>query len=305
MASTIQEKQNQPANLKLLAAQRQLYSEAKRSMAFRLVVSVMLLCYPLASAFIPAIANIEIWVVIVGIGFIVVTYLYLKPKEQGIVETAAKIQEEFDIAVLDIPTAGSVSEHQQHGVDIDAAARRQLARFGLNPDKKFENITEAEWDKIELLNWYAVPANIPPARAALFCQKSNLLWDYRQRQFYMNLFLFLSLTISIVPLVIACMSDMSAMNYVKKLLALTSPFLFLCFDNYRSHHEIVTQQEQKSFSINSHLESGQDVSADMLRFTQNAIYENRKKHALVPDFLYKHLRELFEGRMKTDADIQQ
>lgn len=307
MASEIQEKQNKPANLRLLAAQRQLYSEAKHSMSWRVVISISLLFFPCVAAFVPVLVDSEGWVSIVGIAFLIVTYLLLKPKEEKLVETAAKIQQEFDMAVLGVPQDTYNENHFSEDLDISNAARRHLASFSIKlaVEEGFDKVPKTEWERMRLWDWYEVPANMDANRAALFCQKSNLLWDYRQRHWYMRFFMVLSIVVYIIPLIIACYYGLSAWEYVKKLLLPSLPFLLLCFDNYRNHHDIVEQQELKSGSLNTILKSGQEVIPEMLIKTQDAVFENRKKPALVPDLLYWHLRGRFQSTMENDAFLQQ
>ena len=173
MAPDIQAKQNHPDNLKLLAAQRQLYSEAKRSLTWRLWVSLALLIFPIFSAFFPELSNIEVYVAIGGLVFLLLSYFFFKTREEKKVDTASRIQEMFDIAVLGIPREPLPFDYKPEVLDIQRAAERHLAKFKLAPNEDFSNLTEDDWKSTGLWNWYAVPAGMSAARAALFYQKRN------------------------------------------------------------------------------------------------------------------------------------
>ena len=99
---SINEKQNSEWNLKRLAAQRQLYSEAKTLMGIQFILS---------GAFIVAIAIFSniidkkylAYTAFAAIAIAILDELLLSKRIDNIKENAARIQEEFDCDVLEIP----------------------------------------------------------------------------------------------------------------------------------------------------------------------------------------------------------
>jgi len=304
MSLNILEKQNEAQNLALLASQRQFYNRAKRWMTFRLYSSLLLLLYPLLLAFFPSLGLVQGYLPFAGVAIVALTYLWIKPREKSFVEMAAKIQERFDVAVLEIPDNPLEFYENLSDVAVRKAALKHLAAFDIKIGY-FQQVTKEQWVKTGLYDWYAIPSNISQTRAALFCQKSNLFWDMRQRKFFTNLFLMLALVVFILPLAVAYYCQLTTPEYVNKILVLSLPFLLLCFDNYRAHHDILMQQQQSLYALTTTLRTKEDPEKDLLRNTQNAIYHNRNQVALVPNWLYKILRRNYENDMKTDAAILQ
>lgn len=294
MASSIKIRQNLLENLELLAAQRQLYSDSKRWMNLRLYFSLILLAMPLLANWIPELEAVEGVSYLIFVGFFSVSYLYIKPKERNMVETAAKIQEKFDYRVFGISEEELYKDKGFINSTFDEAKKKYMKKNGIK--------TREGLEKSDLVNWYSVPDIEDNNRQALFCQKSNLLWDFKQRKYYMKIFLFLSLATIFVPLAISYfIPGFTVKDFVQKIFFFTAPFSFLCYENYSHHKEIVEQQEQKTMLLENMLELKKAVSNEFLLYTQETIFANRKKNTLVPDWLYRKKREESETRMKKEA----
>jgi hypothetical protein len=93
--------QNQPEELSRLAAQRHLYSDAKRIFIVQLV-----LAGPIAIAWAFAVIlhpELKSWAALFGVIVALADVILFTPWQKRLRDCAARIQEEFDCNVLDLP----------------------------------------------------------------------------------------------------------------------------------------------------------------------------------------------------------
>src|SRR5690349_19748996 len=101
MNNDIPRKQNDQDNLNLLLAQRRLYSAVKAYFTSRTAISLVLaLCSPFLTAAIP---NAGPYLGLLSIIYLLVEEFVLQRVEKRKQLQAAKVQELFDIDVLDLP----------------------------------------------------------------------------------------------------------------------------------------------------------------------------------------------------------
>jgi len=99
---SIDKRQNSSLNLKRLAAQRRLYSEAKNIMYVQFLISII------AVVLLSILGNIlsekyVVYITLFSILLLLLDEIFLSRKRESITYSAALIQEEFDCDVLDIP----------------------------------------------------------------------------------------------------------------------------------------------------------------------------------------------------------
>lgn len=293
--TSISTQQNLQSNLELLAAQRILYSEAKFWTRFRLWFSIAFLVFPFLAEWLPSFKDINNYFVLLSLIFLAISYLVIKPLEQQKINLAAKIQERFDYSLFSLPL-DLIPESKSF---IDSKFKNALDRY-----LKKHQLSSADQlisDELKLKDWYTLPDIEDNNSQALYCQKSNLLWDHDQRKFYMKFFLWGAILMLSIPLVIAFIVDMSVPDFVTKIAVYVLPALFLFLENYKNHKEIVDQQAPRIISLERMLKNGDVVSNNFLIHTQDAIYNNRTKDTLVPDKLYWKLRDKHEKRMRYEA----
>ena len=99
--NNINDRQNEPWNIRLLAARRQLYGEAKRWRLWRWVIVLGVAAAGLlASAFYEPASR---WLGAVGGALLLVDWLVASPLETRRTKAAANIQEQFDTTVFGLP----------------------------------------------------------------------------------------------------------------------------------------------------------------------------------------------------------
>ena len=125
-------KQNSPENIKLLAAQRCLYQQAKTLQCWRTIGTVGLAAIaPFVMLVFP---QSKMVMGMVGGLWLLVSKLIFEDIEAGKIKTAAKIQEQFDINLFDLPWNSAIS-----GNKVEPEIINSLARTFKGDKTKLEN----------------------------------------------------------------------------------------------------------------------------------------------------------------------
>jgi hypothetical protein len=166
--NTIPQEQITQKQLERLAAQRQLYSDAKRIQAVLISLSVpcVIVLTLLASVF----PKLQVYVAFWGILVTLLDIVIFTPRQKSLQGKAAKIQQLFDCDVLqmDWSKLNSGNRPEPEAV-VEASARHK--RIDPNYSK--------------LQNWYPVSVGqLPIYLARLICQRSNCWWDAALRRRY-------------------------------------------------------------------------------------------------------------------------
>lgn len=269
-AEPIKVAQNSESSLRLLAAQRQLYTEAKNLNKWLFVLAALsATAIPCILYFVP---SAEGWWGLAGLAVFAINEL-LKSNEEDKRETASLIQEQLDTQLYGIPwNSSSAGEPVSPEIIVAAESRFKGSREGLK-------------------NWYSAPKHgLPHNLTALLCQRENLVWEYRQRQSYirwMSALFFLAL-VAIVALGLAF--EVLLFTFLVKYLAPVLPLLWLIGKGWLSHRKTAETLHQKEKGITSLLMSGElipeGITAGVLRNYQDAVLQNRQAGPMVPDWFY-------------------
>jgi hypothetical protein len=101
MANSIPERQNEEPQLKLLRARQQLYSHATTLLVVQLVLTLLV---PLAGAILAAFRpDAKPYVAAAALTVLLLDILLLDRQQKTLLKRAAKIAEQFDCAVLELP----------------------------------------------------------------------------------------------------------------------------------------------------------------------------------------------------------
>lgn len=279
MPNSVAIRQNAPWSIQLLAAQRQLYTEAKRwrrlrawsVTAFAIIgVGATLLAPDLLKVLGP-----------VGAVLAVVQWAASVFEKQR-TKTAANVQEQFDTSVYPLdwnPILGPKADAE----DVVAAA----SRF--------------KGDRTMLADWYSIPDAVPRPLDVLLCQRSNLRWDAALRRAYAN-----RVSLGLVALFLAIVAaglarELSLMEFAFACLPSVGAFLF-GLETIRGHRQHGSAQVE----LKAKLENAWGVArtkprslrATELRAIQDRIYHLRVAAPPVPDTFYWRKRDQFEWEMR-------
>jgi hypothetical protein len=279
---TVSEKLNQIENLKLLAAQRQLYSKAKQIDLSRFLLAAVIV--PLLAVFAPKSTITGITSTFV----VIINSAVLAPIMSTTRKKAALVQNLFDHVVLGIPW-NSVKLGSKPCDELIARHSRAY--------------TKKEPDFVSLRNWYHID---PPETelTVLACQKMNVWWDSYLRKSY---FVFWSVTDIVVVsllLIFCCLKNFSLRDFMIGVSLPSIPLLLLSLRFYWQHIE--THEEQKRIyeylreikqKVNNEEYGLDDIEVEAI-FVQNEIYSYRTSKVLIPDWFYRLFRKHQENTIR-------
>lgn len=292
LVATIHERQNSDWCLKLLAAQRQLYSEAKALRRWRTwsAAAVMIIGL-IVSAFIPGVLTI------VGVagGILAVPERLIAALEGHCTKMAANIQEQFDTFVFPLTWNQIVVGRKVDAEEIDAAQ----ARFSASRE--------------ELHDWYSPTEGLPHPLDILACQRTNLRWDNHLRLRYARGLTVALGCLALATLAIGIARNLNLLSFVLAYLPSLPAFL-AGIDAAQAHHRHASEQLELKEMVEELWESGRhdlrNVKVSDCRIIQDSIYRLRVCAPPIPDWWYWRYRSQFEkgakqavDKMKQDLDL--
>lgn len=276
-------RQNEPWSLRLLAAQRQLYQEAKRWQQLRSwsvvgMAGVGVLATLFAPSLLPILGPIG---GVVAIGQWVALLLIRRRTK-----LAAATQEEFDTSVFALPwNATLVTKPDPE--DVIAA------------DARFTG------DREKLLDWYAVPAGAGYPHDIILSQRTNIRWDSSLRRAYANTVL---TGLIVLLLLLGGICFAKGLSLLETGLAFLSSVgaILLGAETVRSHHQHADGQHELKRQIEATwakaVRNPRAVKKVELRAIQDCIYRFRTVAPPVPERFYWKNRDRYEQETRLAVD---
>ncbi|WP_324718088.1 S-4TM family putative pore-forming effector [Carboxydochorda subterranea] len=277
--------QASPWQLRCLAAQRELYGEAKLVLTLRAALVIAGSLY--------AIATPELSSYAVG-GFILLSlldrFIFARWQEALAVE-AATIEEMFDCEVLRM-----LWNEVKVGRKVDPEViTRHAARY----ERRYR---DPSYEK--LVPWYPTSVRVVPLHIArLMCQRANCRWDSEQRRRYANYILGILFAGGVVVLLVSIARKLTVEQLILHVVAPLLPALMLGGEQYLAHKgaaerigRLKTQadhlwEEALRGAASSELESKS-------RMLQDEIFEHRKGSPPVFDAIYRRFRSGLQEEME-------
>ncbi len=278
-SGSIAERQNSPRSIQFLAAQRQLYSEAKwwRRLGAWSVTAVAIAGVAATLVAPELLKVIGPFSVLAGIAQWATSLV-----EKQRTKTAANIQEQFDTSVYLLawnPVLGAKPDAE----DVIAAAARYKG------------------DPATLANWYSLPDGVPYPLDVLLCQRTNLRWDAVLRRAYAKTVLASLVGLFLIILVAGIVRNLSLSEFLLALLPSLGAFR-LGLDTVRNHRQHSAAQRELKQKVEATWEKvrtePQAVPPSDLRAIQDGIYQMRVVAPPVPDGFYWKKRDQFEQEMR-------
>ena len=272
MAISVYERQNDKILLKCLVAQRREYSFVKRIKFWKVFISVGLVTVftilttifdNLFLASISTLLNMLILIVSKNIE------KYMSSKQVH----AAKIQQYFDANCYNSTSGQQLIPLNTLFVSTEIA----------------DIVSEVHDDALpSVKNWYSDYSSFFPYKQILFCQKENINWDGRLRNFYKTAIIICSVIIILGTIVYAIVKNISFnswMTIISFLLVIADYVInTICILNSD------TKRLEQLFTAQKKAEQKCDFKSneyeDLLKL-QKLIYEHRQNCFLIPDFIYK------------------
>jgi hypothetical protein len=290
MSNTISQDQNMPRQLERLAAQRYLYSVAKRiligqfslDLVSPIVLAVIVALFPGFGMYGASIALL-IWI----------SDFYLENLQSSKREQAAGIQELFDCELLKLPCPDLIARHIPDTVEIMESAERYERS---DPTYK------------ALKDWYSPEVDkLPLYLARLVCQRANCLWDVQLRRKYLQYVMTTFFIISTIVMTIALIKVLTVDDFLLFLVTPLLPAIGWVIREGRGQNETIRRKDElKRYAEELWTDAIQKrvPVAEIERKSrglQDQIYNNRYNNPLILDAFYKYLRPKSETQMNRSA----
>lgn len=273
MKNKILELQNQEDNQNKIAAFEEMYFEAKKLMNLKKIMTGVLVFLNILAVYLNLLTD---WTQALTVIILFVDEFYFKNKISNIKEKAAKLQQEFDYTVYDLPDKNFLEKIDKK--KINEYAKKYLERIG-----NYNNIKD----------WYKDIDNLSQEEAIMKCQKTNYLWDKSLKIKYNNQQLVIMFSICIVYFFILFKTNTGLMDIFSKQLFVISPLLLTYLSDYLDNKKSIKAAAQLIDSCNK-ISTYQINSIIIL---QEKIFEYRKNCYLIPDNFYYKNRDKYEAEI--------
>ncbi|WP_294189018.1 S-4TM family putative pore-forming effector [uncultured Clostridium sp.] len=283
ISNGINQRQNEENSILMLAAQRQIYKEAK---IINRVIAICSVIIPFISVIISLVITDNrlslVFKLISIISWVASLLLGIRIKEtQGL---AALIQQQFDVYVFSFEWDKKLFRRNKDVTYIITQKAKKLLKKRTIEDEK-------------LPDWYTKEVDeLPLNKAIKLCQEENINWDSELRKHYSKVTS--AVVISLVVIIIA-------MGIYKKDLILA--FLSFAIPIFQWEVKVITAIFSDLKRLNKLSESINDIKIselDELLEIQRDIYEHRKNCYLIDDKIQVFLRDKLEKKNKDRVNYE-
>lgn len=290
MMNSIPTAQNAEPQLRFLRAQRELYARAKRVLIIQLVLTIGVpLIGAVSTLMLP---ELKAFVAFLALSIAMLDVAVLDRFQKRLLLAAARVQEQFDCAVLELPWNQFTAGHPLGPEAIHEAASGYARRH----------------DDSSLIDWYpVVVGNVPLHLARVICQRTNLWYDSRVRRHYGAILLGFALGLLAVLIGVGILGGLTLTTFVLVVVAPASPFLSWAIREYHRQRDVadgLDKVRNEAESLWDRAKSGAcgpDGCATQSREFQNAIFARRSTSAPIFGWIYWMLRQRHEDQMNVGA----
>ncbi|OUC12077.1 MAG: hypothetical protein B0A82_24310 [Alkalinema sp. CACIAM 70d] len=290
--NNISQEQNTQRSLDLLAAQRQLYSDAKGLQMVSVIMSVpVVIAWSILVALFPPLA---VYAALWGIIATLLELIFFSRLQKFTQEKAAKIQQIFDCEVLQFNWASlNCGVRIEPETIVDASNRFK---------RKKRNLAK-------LPNWYPTSVSkLPIHQARIICQRSNVWWDAQLRRRYSKWIVFVLFALTIIVLLIGLIGGLTLEKFLLAVLAPLTPAFVFGLRQYTEHNEAAVRLDRLRENAEALVQeiinrryTPQDLERESYSL-QTQIFDNRRRSPLIMDWLYSRLRNEDEEKMNKGAE---
>ena len=286
--SQISKTQNGDAQIRLLLAQRRLYSRAKVWSNVRIFgLGFVAIASPLLVAMTPSFATAA---ASVAAGWFALNRLVFRPAERRDATRAATIQEQFDTTVFSMPTI-AVRDPQVLPEEITRIIGKRTCR------KKAYSLER-------LRDWYPINLEVDGRVAIAIAQRGNLAYAETLLGRSANAWVSLLAVWAVIAVGIGLIFNFSLESFLLAIvLPILPPFLDAA-DEWQRVRAAGRERRALTLEIQEAVlnDSTNKLNSDQLIGWQAQLFALRRDAPLVPDWLYWWLRPGVEQEMKDAAD---
>ncbi len=288
MGLQIVENENTENNLRCLAAQRQLYSEAKRVFFLQITLTTISIVF---LSLLDIFYNIE-WVVATYSFVVTISDLtIITPLIKSRKEKAAIVQEYFDSTVLEIPW--------NHVLVGNRPDYEEIFRYSEKYKKKADFTT--------LENWYSEKVReIDTDAAKIICQRSSCVYDYTIRDSFSKLINAILIIAAFLILIIGLIKGVTLQNFFLLVGLPVLPIIILL--GQLAENNKVSKDSLNNLKETADATWGRVLKKELInvnevaRLLQDKIFLNRRNSPLIFDWYYKRHRSQFESEMEFSVE---
>lgn len=282
-------RQNEEAQLKLLRARQWTYTVAKVLLVTQLLLT---LAVPVAVAVLTLVKPaLRPYAAAVSLAVVFVDILLLDRNLKVRLKRAARISEQFDCNVLEMPWEKFTVGEKIEPEDVHAAAR---AYSIFHKD-------------LCLINWYPeIVGSLPLHLGRLICQRTNLQYDSQLRRSYGAVIKIIAFLLIVGLSIVAFTQNLPPTEWVLTVVP-AAPILVWAVREYQRQNDTATHLEGLRKESNKFLddvlagEAEPEATSSRSRQLQNAIYLHRASSALILPFIYWFSRPQLEEQMNEGA----
>lgn len=282
---SINKRQNSELNLKRLAAQRQLYSDAKKLMHIQFTISGIVLMI------LAVIGNViddqyAVYIVITAIFCAIIDELFISKRVDGLKQNAANIQEEFDCEVLQIP-----ENHLKYRLGSTLEKTQEYSKKYL--------VKHDDYDLFK--NWYPGIDGDEDRSTKIKCQKTNCWWNQNLREKYSAFLILSTISIFVVLLIVVLLKDITLNGFIMSVLSPIIPGVVLVYKIIRDNKKTISNLNHTKSKLDEIMEKLKSKSEypdgqfqSDVRCLQDLIFDIRVTSPLIADKFYFWYRERYE-----------
>ena len=279
--------QNGVRALRLLLAQRKLYSRAKRWSFLRWMgFSIIGVAAPILTVIVPKAA--------VGVGAVAGVWIFLSRTwfssvEQALAAKAADIQEQFDQLVFGMP---------EQVTRVPAASMEEIARLAGD-----DQAVAAEANKERLKDWYPFDARVDGAISIAIAQRANAAYSERLLNANANVWLATTLAWSGAAVIISLIVGLTLPAFLLGVALPLLPALLDVWDQYKLTKRAGGVRRSMADDIERSVrgQAERELAPEDLLLWQDRLYELRRRSPQVPNLVYKRARDRNEQAMGVAA----
>jgi hypothetical protein len=288
----IAQEQNSQKQLERLAAQRELYSSAKKWHLFQIILTVLIPVLLAGLAFV--INYFAVIVAIFGVASFLIDISIIEPIIKKRKTKAAKIQELFDCDILQLPKS-----------PLKTADDITVEEVLLYYNAHIKIATNVE----KIKDWYSPKVSqVPIEIARVLCQRTNCWWDSKLRERYSSFLKYSSLFVFIMIMLAGYIANLSLVEITLIAGGLVPLFQFCikqCNDNldaaFRLNELVNYSRQIWDDALQNKYPT--DVLKMNSRRLQDEIFEHRSKSPLILDLYYNLFRDNDEVLMNRSSEI--
>jgi hypothetical protein len=296
MNNGISKRQNETQNIEFLAAQRQLYYEAKRITFYQFISSVLIpIILPVLKRMCSSNNKQLAFITLMSILIIILNTFFIEKAVNNKRIQAAKIQELFDTNVLQINWNNELCESKE-------VAYKGVKRKAEQYKKRIKSLEN-------LMNWYPIPySTVDILAGRIMCQKVNVSWDNEVRRKFQNFLLIIIIISSVLIISYSIYENKPFTDTLISIIAPLLPIVLYVFKRYCENKDTISRLEKLNEKTELLWEQVMKMNTTGLdlekcsRELQNNIFKHRSNALMIWDCFYMTKRDNQEIDMVETAN---